>query len=77
MKRSIILLGLLILLSPLAVSASSKKSEAKVKEVDLASDEKMAFVSGENVSFDGRDLEINAYLINRSNYIKIRDVAAY
>ena len=76
MKRSIILLGLLILLSPLAVSASSKKSEAKVKEVDLASDEKMAFVSGENVSFDGRDLEINAYLINRSNYIKIRDVAA-
>ena len=76
MKRSIILLGLLILLSPLAVSASSKRSEAKVKEVDLASDEKMAFVSGENVSFDGRDLEINAYLINRSNYVKIRDVAA-
>ncbi|MDU7532301.1 MAG: glutaredoxin domain-containing protein [Peptoniphilus harei] len=42
----------------------------------MASDEKMAFVSGENVSFDGRDLEINAYLINRSNYVKIRDVAA-
>lgn len=76
MKRSIILLGLLILLSPLSVSASSKRSEAKVKEVDLASDEKMAFVSGENVSFDGRELEINAYLINRSNYVKIRDVAA-
>ncbi|MDU5184406.1 MAG: hypothetical protein E6214_03845, partial [Peptoniphilus harei] len=76
MKKSIILLGLLILLSPLAVSASSKRSEAKVKEVDLASDEKMAFASGENVSFDGRDLQINAYLINRSNYVKIRDVAA-
>ena len=76
MKRSIILLGLLILLSPLSVSASSKRSEAKVKEVDLASDEKMAFASGENVSFDGRDLEINAYLINRSNYVKIRDVTA-
>lgn len=76
MKKSIILLGLLILLSPLAVSASSKRSEAKVKEVDLASDEKMAFASGENVSFDGGDLEINAYLINRSNYVKIRDVAA-
>lgn len=76
MKKSIILLGLLILLSPLSVSASSKRSEAKVKEVDLASDEKMAFVSGENVSFDGRGLQINAYLINRSNYVKIRDVAA-
>lgn len=76
MKRSIILLGLLILLSPLSVSASSKRSEAKVKEVDLASDEKMAFVSGENVSFDGRNLQINTYLINRSNYVKIRDVAA-
>ena len=76
MKRSIILLGLLILLSPLSVSASSKRSEAKVKEVDLASDEKMAFVSDENVSFDGRGLQINAYLINRSNYVKIRDVAA-
>lgn len=76
MKKSIILLGLLILLSPLSVSASSKRSEAKVKEVDLASDEKMAFVSDENVSFDGRGLQINAYLINRSNYVKIRDVAA-
>lgn len=76
MKKSIILLGLLILLSPLSVSASSKRSEAKVKEVDLASDEKMAFVSGENVSLDGRNLQINAYLINRSNYVKIRDVAA-
>lgn len=76
MKKSIILLGLLILLSPLSVSASSKRSEAKVKEVDLTSDEKMAFVSGENVSLDGMDLEINAYLINRSNYVKIRDVAA-
>ena len=76
MKKSIILLGLLILLSPLSVSASSKISEAKVKEVNLPSDEKMAFASGENVSFDGKDLEIKAYLINRSNYVKIRDVAA-
>lgn len=76
MKKSIILLGLLILLSPLSVSASSKRSEAKVKEVDLKADEKMAFASGENVSLDGKDIQINSYIINRSNYVKLRDAAA-
>lgn len=78
MKKSIVLLGLLILLSPLAVSASPKDKgpEVKVKEVDLKADEKKALTSGEKVRFDGKDIQINSYLINRSNYVKLRDAAA-
>ena len=79
MKKIIVFfLALSILASPLAANASAKdtKEEAKTKEVQLAPDERKATPSGEKVRFNGQDIKLNSYLINRSNYIKIRDVAA-
>lgn len=78
MKKFALLLALLILTSPMTALANSNegKEENKAKVSKLESDERLAETSGEKVRFDGKDIKINFYLINRSNYVRIRDVAA-
>lgn len=78
MKKFAVLLALLILTSPMTALANSNegKEENKAKISKLESDESLAETSGEKVRFDGKDIKINSYLINRSNYVRIRDAAA-
>lgn len=78
MKKFAVLLALLILTSPMTALANSNegKEENKAKISKLESDESLAETSREKVRFDGKDIKINFYLINRSNYVRIRDAAA-
>lgn len=78
MKKFAVLLALLILTSPMTALANSNegKVENKAKISKLESDESLAETSREKVRFDGKDIKINFYLINRSNYVRIRDAAA-
>lgn len=77
-KFVVVLLALLTLTSPMTALANSNagKEENKAKISKLESDEMFAETSGEKVRFDGKEIKINSYLINRSNYVRIRDVAA-
>lgn len=77
-KFAVVLLALLTLTSPMTALANSNlgKEENKTKISKLESDERLAETSGEKVRFDGKDIKINSYLINRSNYVRIRDAAA-
>ena len=76
-KFAVVLLALLTLTSPMTALANSNEcKEEKTKVSKLESDERLAESSGEKVRFDGKDIKINSYLINRSNYVRIRDVAA-
>ncbi|WP_062551493.1 glutaredoxin domain-containing protein [Peptoniphilus phoceensis] len=77
-KFVVVLLALLTLTSPMTALANSNegKEENKAKISKLESDERFAETSGEKVRFDGKDIKINSYLINRSNYVRIRDAAA-
>lgn len=76
-KFAVVLLVLLTLTSPLSALANSNAGkEEKTKISKLESDERLAETSGEKVRFDGKDIKINSYLINRSNYVRIRDAAA-
>ena len=77
-KFAVVLLALLTLTSPMTALANSNegKEENKAKVSKLESDERLAETSGEKVRFDGKDIKINSYLINRSNYVRIRDAAA-
>lgn len=77
-KFVVVLLALLTLTSPMTALANSNagKEENKAKISKLESDERFAEASGEKVRFDGKEIKINSYLINRSNYVRIRDVAA-
>ena len=76
-KFAVVLLALLTLTSPITALANTNTGkEEKTKVSKLESDESMAEASGEKVRFDGKNIKINSYLIKKSNYIKIRDVAA-